>query len=708
MSEQMPTHHALNERVAEIQAAGPNAAQMNAQVNQNLAIEARGNSQEVRLLNDAAEIAIFGSKGQIVEVTARHNVKTIDPATGKFAVDSRTGADIIQSVEKTNHQIVKGKLVQLREAGKNTEADKYQADVLELVDEGFVLSQAKLIMDGRASRANANRKEAGKASRLEGMLTKQYIKNGDAPDVAEAKAKARVAGKKSYVPDDSERGIRRTRLNHSQAAPRSEVRIDREKNKRRKSATEQIDIRDKAEDNRIKGLIKSRGIFTAEELKRVLDPTTPPPAPPTVPLSPAEAARRKATNERELRSLVRQVQYDRNDYARRSAGRGRRTLVFGEDFTEESVAQARSVYESTNAQVRRGDLIRHEYKMALEAGVSPEDLNNYAGYFAAGDVGALTRELYKERLLATESYKEDGHGNLDKIQPKTAFGKATEAFYKFWGKRDGAKLLSWATVEKSAALAVPATLIGVPAALVGSVLLAPIAGAGGAAFGAFAAGRIAKGKLAHRVSERGRGVRYIDELDQELEDLEAGIIRRTNAAHARGAYVPGIVEPNVLDTIDAQTRDEVHGNRTRLGWAVGAGALGAAGAELAGHALGLGHHHHSSTKSKGSSGRGTTPPPATPPPAAQPPQPPYIGGGGSGYPQDPSVRLSGGGDSVYHEVQQYMNTHGYDGNDGNAVTKVTGATLQAAHENWDTAYGFQPGRNFKIPRAVLEQLLKKQ
>ncbi len=134
------------------------------------AIEARRNSPEVALLNDKAELEVYGSRGRTYT----------DPETGAVIADA-------------DHPI-KGKLEEIRsnrrfgttEKERNDAADKYEAELNGLIGDDFELTQAKLIMDFREVDFTEKHK-----------LTAQFMDEGMSAVDANERAEALYAKKDS-------------------------------------------------------------------------------------------------------------------------------------------------------------------------------------------------------------------------------------------------------------------------------------------------------------------------------------------------------------------------------------------------------------------------------------------------------------------------------------------------------------------------------
>jgi hypothetical protein len=534
----------------------PTAEMLNTVTAQTLANRERANSADVAALNDAAEIAIYGSRGQTAGYT--------------------------DAAGKPLHAPIKGRVDRILEsprwgtstAERQANAPKAQAAAKEygdnfekIVGEGFERCQAKIILDRREQLAGkldkADRQHRSKVDKNIRLITDQYIKNGDTPADARAKAEARVA--------------------------------------RRKLEAEGSDINPQTEESKLKNLIRTKGIFTVEELNRAEHPK---PSDDDMATKPGKEKEKDLTEaEKILYSLTLALNTSRARYAGVSArrARGHGLLSFGKkhrELSKKSVAEARKNYERDSKGV-----ILHEVNMATKAGVSTEDLKNYAEQFAIGETERMVNALYRKRQLATGQYEyemteavkrdewgrpidkegklvlKDKNGKLNyfylkngrgeplyelekdkkrrepitkEIEPKTSLDRAVRKFYRWWDRQTDTRLFSTATFKKSATLAAVGVAVGVPAGLAGTVLLGPIAGG---AVGALAASKIAKGVMANQINKRAYGgPMYIDRLSQEaLNSVDAG--------HAIG------------NVIDKQTRKEVNRNRRRLVGSIAATAL---------------------------------------------------------------------------------------------------------------------------------------
>ncbi len=516
------------------------------ELNELMAARALRNSAEVAVLNDAAEIAIYGSRGQTasyVDAAGKPLQKPIKGRIDRILESPRWGTSTAER--------------QANAPKAQAAAKEYGDNVEKLVGEGLELCQAKIILDRREQLAGkldkADRQHWSKVDKNIRLITDQYIKNGDTPADAKAKAEARVA--------------------------------------RRKLEAKGSDINPQTEESKLKNLIRTKGIFTVEELNRAEHPE---------PSKEKEKGPKELTeDEKMLYRLTGTLNTSRARYAGVSArrARGHGLLSFGKklrELSKESVAEARKNYERDSKRV-----ILHERNMAHEAGVSLEDLDNYAEQFAIGEAERMVNALYRKRQLATGQYEygmtaavkrdewgrpidkedklvlKDKNGKLNylylkngrgeplyelekdkkrrepitkEVEPKTPLDRAVRKFYKWWGKQADARLFSTATLKKSGVM----TAVGVPAGLAGTILLGPIAGG---AVGTFAASKIAKSIAANQINKRSYGgPMYIDRLSREaLNSVDAGFA--------------------IGDVIDKQTRKEVNRNRRRLVGSIAAAAL---------------------------------------------------------------------------------------------------------------------------------------
>lgn len=117
------------------------------------AIEARINSPDVQLLNDEAQIAIFGTNGKTAGFTDNTGNPLTTPIKGKV------------------EEIRESRRFGTKQADREAAVTSYVLGVQELVDDGFQLSQAKLILDIREAREAADAK-------LRNKLVSNYLTNG--------------------------------------------------------------------------------------------------------------------------------------------------------------------------------------------------------------------------------------------------------------------------------------------------------------------------------------------------------------------------------------------------------------------------------------------------------------------------------------------------------------------------------------------------
>lgn len=179
------------------------------------------NQPSVQELNDAAEIAIFGSRGKTAGFVDADGNPITEPIKGKI------------------DEILESPRYGTKEADRKEAAEKYQADVEALVGEGFELTQAKLIMDSREARANsieARRRMVNKDFNDKmNMLVNQGMTNGQTRAQATKAAKERLGA----------RGIKEFK-----APTKAEL---------------------KKADKEFKSFVKKEGIFSTEDLITVLN-----------------------------------------------------------------------------------------------------------------------------------------------------------------------------------------------------------------------------------------------------------------------------------------------------------------------------------------------------------------------------------------------------------------------------------------------------
>jgi hypothetical protein len=253
----------------------------------------------------------------------------------------------------------------------------------------------------------------------------------------------------------------------------------------------------------------------------------------------------------------------RDEYARLSAGRGRRTFpnfIKGKDFSKKALAEARENYDKAFK-----ELVDQEKIVAKNAGLKNSEIKRVASASAAENEYSLTTSIYQYRMVATGRGNFDQKGKFQLIEPKTPFGRAANRFYDWWGKQDGKKGM----LKKAGAAAGIGFVVGVPTALAGTILLGPIAGG---AVGVAAANRLTKSWMVSKISERSRDRKYVEDLDS---NLQAEIINPSNGKFG--------------NIVDQQTNNEVKRNRKRMAKIAGMAAIGGFGGALVGDALGLEH-----------------------------------------------------------------------------------------------------------------------
>ena len=567
------------------------------------ALDSRKASPEISVLNDMAQIEIWGTNGKTEGF--------VDPITGK---------PLTAPIKGVLEEIRENRRYGTTEAEREMKASDVETEIVGLVDEGFELSQAKLIWD---MRQNDDKSAAN-------MISK-YIAGGMSATDAESKVR------KVYSHKDSQR----------------------------------LDI------------IQNEGIFTEKEYKNFLEGDSKS----SLPEEDDTKILQRDQDKIHLTELTKRVNDIRNEYARLSAGRGRRFGGQGE-FSESKVAEARKAWEESKA--LRNELIAHELKMALAAGVSEEDLMNYLPLFSIGDNESMARSLYDQRLLATGDYKVNSKsGELDEVEPK-GIHKWTRKFYKWWGKQSGEKLLSTATLKKSGAMIFIGIPVGAGAALVGSTILGPIAGG---ALGAVVATKLAKGLMSYHINKKSKHDGRIDRLHQDLSanahDLASG-------------------DEGFADSIDSQTSSEVRANKRRVAIGVGLAALGGAiGAVGTEHIVDTLSNQSGSTVYDGS---GSTVSPINGMPNIDGhPATSTIGSAvdhvQNHAPHNFGASLGFRGDTIWNEVEERLHHNGISTSDHN-VYEATAATLKANGVSWDQARDLPVGFRFDIPQEALDRLSK--
>lgn len=163
------------------------------------AIEARTNSAAVQALNDRAELEIWGSRGapvinQPVEhITLTHEDASSEPEVSNGLTSQSESSQLHGKITWLNPEngeelpYTAGKLAEIagnprfgkKQAERQAAADRYLADVEALVESGFELCQAKLIMDLRENDQEKTH-----------SLTGKFMSQGLMADEAQEKAQA--------------------------------------------------------------------------------------------------------------------------------------------------------------------------------------------------------------------------------------------------------------------------------------------------------------------------------------------------------------------------------------------------------------------------------------------------------------------------------------------------------------------------------------
>jgi hypothetical protein len=661
------------------QANAPDAAALNARMARNLEIRDRANSAEVSALNDRAHMNLYGTNGRIDGFVGVDGKPLKSPIPGRIN-------DILNSPRfpKTPEGQRQAKAA----------AAEFEKRITDLQEEGFELCQVELIINqvDKWESVNAkhqrqqnteNKKYDRESQRRIDLITEQNIKNGDDPDEARTKAEIRVAGHKGLKPG--------------------------------KPDTEKVDV--KAETSRLKGLIKSEGIFTKDELEAALDEDG------TRVMTPADRRKldEKARTQRELRVRTRRLEDARIEYARLSAGRGDGLGVRGK-YSQEKIDEA---WEKLSALAK--EHISLEVRMAQDAGVSLEDLAKYSEFFAVGEA-----ERISNHRMVAKGRHEFVSGNsreVQEVQPTSRMGKAMDKFYGFWRKRHNAKFLSRATAEKGAAMVALGIPVGVAAGLTGSILLGPLAA--GAA-GAFVATRIAKSVMANHIHKNAA-------IGSNPEEMRTSIAVE---AIRRGGAPEDQIE-HIGDIVDEQADAEVKRNRMRVGGAAVSAALGGLIGTGFDHLIGIAggggghdvnngggsHEANGGGAGDGSTGGGNSTPEAgsNGTGGSTPDSNTGNGTGGAkanvdtpaGSNPDTSAANSGkgvdltlkdshgnGNDSIWHELDQYSQEH-YGGASDGDVNEAALEELRKLGMTPEQARHLPVGFKFHVPQSVLDQLNNK-
>jgi hypothetical protein len=258
---------------------------------------------------------------------------------------------------------------------------------------------------------------------------------------------------------------------------------------------------------------------------------------PVIAVTPEERTRRQKAA-LELQSLIKDRDKAMTVYANRNARRGQRTFFFwnrpydlGKSgrYTKAAISDSRRVLDESMERLNG-----FERQLALNAGVSPEDLDNYKEYFIMPDQKRLIDSVRDERMAAAELYRN---------------GFYTGTFFKWWDNQRNIE-----SYKKTKFLK------GVTAAGYAGFVVAP-ALAAGALFGPVAGGAVAGltvSRTYHRYDQRKNSFKRVEDQDQELRDL------------------PPADMPQAYELIESQTGKNVRRNQARVASHAGATALGGA------------------------------------------------------------------------------------------------------------------------------------
>ncbi len=136
---------ALNEvQAQEVNAAHTEALSMDATFDKQNSIEARTNSTEVQQLNDEAQVAIFGTDGKTAGFVDLNGDPLTKPIKGKV------------------NEISENPRYGTKKADREAVAAGYVSGLETLLDQGYEISQAKVVLDARELRFDATGKLATK------------------------------------------------------------------------------------------------------------------------------------------------------------------------------------------------------------------------------------------------------------------------------------------------------------------------------------------------------------------------------------------------------------------------------------------------------------------------------------------------------------------------------------------------------------------
>jgi hypothetical protein len=245
-----------------------------------------------------------------------------------------------------------------------------------------------------------------------------------------------------------------------------------------------------------------------------------------------------AKREEELRDLQEDFRKTRDNYAKISAGRSRRAILFGRRYSKNALAKAEEEFDI--AQIA---LTTKEVEIAIkDLKVSREDLGKVESASAAENQWGLATTLLEARTNT----------------PKGKLGNLTRKFHEWWNKQNKA--------TKSVSMLGAGAVIGLPAGILAGPVLGVIAGG---ALGASVAKSVARNRMSLRAD-----LPHDISRAEEMDDWYQHRLIHAPAEHGR------IYEDVILDT-----EEHVNLNRWDTAIAIGSAALGGVGGGIAGHAL---------------------------------------------------------------------------------------------------------------------------
>jgi hypothetical protein len=300
------------------------------------ALGKEGEHSDVSLLNDRAELLIYGSKGRTYH----------DPETNQVVADKE---HVIPSVFD---RIRDDKRWGQTEAEREDVAKGFERELNVLLEDGFELTQAKIIMDHRMG-DYLNVKETTEKLEKTAPTRVRKLLSGGVPVKDEAGRQAKLAEAKQHIAAENKRQTARM---HKTA--------------------------DKS-DAELLQLIREKGIFSDEDLARVqageelydgarYKTTEKAPTPPTPP-----TLEEKAEKERQDR-IKSTLDHARDRYAKAEAARSRRALTLGGTHTREGVDEVYAAYRQALS-----ESLVNEFELMEAAGLN------------------LTEDQVKEQLLLT-------------------------------------------------------------------------------------------------------------------------------------------------------------------------------------------------------------------------------------------------------------------------------------------------------------------